>query len=702
MPSASPKSSMSLGELATCEDFLDGPREYAIDLLANLEKIRQWHGMDSCSESREGRPCVVCELCSADGLLGATKKALASYNDTEKQLQEVRSLLRKRVLAREAPGRETLFKSDLAKAVILRIVTVGDTLRLQHATWQARLQSELVTLTPSAEPVSTGGPGDLDKNRNMDILLPTYSGPRFIGPEPNPKLTAVSTGSVSETMSSSSMFIVFRRCLSSDCPCEANRTSASSNTNPRGRGACGSHAASKVPPSSSDSKKTRSAKVIAATRGGGDRAARSTHMNPARRSKGTSDTSDILGKAGTNARTQKPSACRELNSSDTRVLDARKPQDVMLGECYEPSSPRLETALLTQGAESSSSPSPELIMDPRVFRLRAQVARSDDARRALMEWYRAWTAQLDPRESHEAIPEISTTHESIMKGTRGYLSALVSGPESGESARKLLCKAGQVGEAATNGLSHGDDETTAQELRFNSEQEELKRRWLMTRQKRFPSILAVKMRTATEALLHTLNEVENHLRTTHTWLAEMSKQDLEVQAFVKAWTVPRDRYEKRVGKANAFFGPMEWDEIMLFAQTEGQECVPDSWNFLCMLEHLSDKLPAKMETFKDVYRHMLIAVAEVRKLLEMGIPDNEAESYQEEFQENTLSLTNMITEVQTGITQQRDKAVEVLQRLEKSRRPVCCAEARKASALSYFMPSGETDRVVQCGPQCWI
>ena len=43
--------------------------------------------------------------------------------------------------------------------------------------------------------------------------------------------------------------------------------------------------------------------------------------------------------------------------------------------------------------------------------------------------------------------------------------------------------ASQVGEADTKDLSHGDEVTT-QELRFNSEQEELKGRWLMARQKR--------------------------------------------------------------------------------------------------------------------------------------------------------------------------------------------------------------------------
>lgn len=73
-------------------------------------------------------------------------------------------------------------------------------------------------------------------------------------------------------------------------------------------------------------------------------------------------------------------------------------------------------------------------------------------------------------------------------------------------------------------------------------------------------------------------------------------------------------------------------------------------------------------------------VAKTRGVLEIGIPDSEAVSYQKSLEEITLSLTTMIMEVQTAITQQRDKAIEVSQQLENGCRPVCCAEARKASA----------------------
>lgn len=98
MPS---KSSMSLGELAICKKFLDSHREYAIGLFSNVDKIRQWHATD-CPETREGRSCLVCELCNDDGLLGAAKKALVSLDDAEKLLQQVRASLGKSVPGRGA------------------------------------------------------------------------------------------------------------------------------------------------------------------------------------------------------------------------------------------------------------------------------------------------------------------------------------------------------------------------------------------------------------------------------------------------------------------------------------------------------------------------------------------------------------------------------------------------------------------------
>lgn len=497
MPPAPPKSSMSPGELAICEDFLDSHREYAIDLLSNIKKIYQWHKPNSCPETRDGRTCMFCEFCSTDGLMGATARALVSYDDAGKHLKAVRASLGKSVPSRGTssyysspsldissragePSRETLFRNGLAKTVFLSIVTTGDTLRSQHATWQARLQSEVATSSLSAEGLQHTNtvPGE--------VLLPTYSGPKVVGPETNPKISAVATGSVPKTTPSSSMFVVFRRCLSSDCPCEANKASAASNTNLRV--ACGSQVTSKVPLTSSDSKKTRTSKVTAksetATRGGGNRAARSTTTNLERRSRKTNDTSDALAKGKTNAQTQNPSMCHDLNSPDTRTLDAQRTEEVILAG-HAPSSPTLATALCTQETESSSS-SPELIVDPRIFLFGAQIVRSDDARRALMEWCRSRRAdlQLDPREGRGTGLEAALTRESTLEGRRGYPSALARDLETVKPGRsESPCMASQVGEADTKDLSHGDEVTT-QELRFNSEQEELKGRWLMARQKR--------------------------------------------------------------------------------------------------------------------------------------------------------------------------------------------------------------------------
>ncbi|KAI9569986.1 hypothetical protein HD554DRAFT_2037684 [Boletus coccyginus] len=455
MPKATPKSSMSPGELATCEDFLDGNREFAIDLLSSVESICQWHTADDCPETRAGRTCTLCELCSADGLMGATQMALASYDDAEKHIKAVLS-----PLSVGEPGRETLFRNNLAKAVFFSIITAGNTLRAQHATWEVRLQTEVATsLSLSGGQHTTNtGPGN--------VLLPSYSGPTVVAPESNPKLTTVSTSSVAETTPSSNMFLVFRRCLSSDCPCEANRASS--------RGACGSQVTSKVPPSSLGSKKTRSSKVTAksgaATQVRDNQTTQTTTTSlEERRPCKTSSATDALAKANTSARTQKPSTYHDLDGPDKRAPGAPRPEEAV------PPNPTSKT-------ESSPS-APEcgtLIVDPRVFRLRAQIARSDDTRRALMEWCRAWTTalQLDPRERYGTGPEASLTHESTRNGTRERPSALASSLETVEPG-KSLSLVRQVGEATAESLSHDDDGAVTQ-----GEQEELKGRWLMARQKR--------------------------------------------------------------------------------------------------------------------------------------------------------------------------------------------------------------------------
>ena len=131
-----------------------------------------------------------------------------------------------------------------------------------------------------------------------------------------------------------------------------------------------------------------------------------------------------------------------------------------------------------------------------------------------------------------------------------------------------------------------------------------------------PGNPVAKMTTPTETFLDTLDEVESQLRLTATWVAEMSMQDSEMQAHVRRWTLfaPPDRYEKRVGKADAFFGPMDWHDITAFAQRSKQEWVYDPWNFFFMLEHLSDRFPVQLKTCERVNHQLLLAG-------ESGIPD---------------------------------------------------------------------------------
>lgn len=493
MPLASPKSSMSPGELTICEDFLGDHREYAIDLLSNIESVCQWHRTDSCSETRTGRTCTLCDLCSADGLMGTTQKALASYDDAEKSLKTVRTSLGKRasshgtflpnILGRRystflsragAPARETLFTNSLAKSVFFSIITAGDTLRSQHATWQARLQSDVATsslLAQSPQFTITGlGNMNLNQNRNGDVFLPTYLGPKVVCPKTNPKLNVVSTAPVTET-TNSSMFVVVRRCLSSDCPCELNKE----NVAPKAKlnGASGSRVTSKVPPSRKTCPSKTTAQSEATTRGGTD-FTRSTTMKVERPSRTSTDSSDALAKP-------KISTHHDPNSPDTRASNAARQNDAV-PEAHTPSNPTSETTLSTQETESCSS-APEcgaLIVDPRVFRLRTQIVQANDARRALMEWCRASRAdlQLETWEGHRIGPKALLTYGSAIKGTRGYPFGLVHGLETVDPEKSTS----QLGDARTKDLSHGDDEM-ALEPRCNA-QEELRGRWLIARQER--------------------------------------------------------------------------------------------------------------------------------------------------------------------------------------------------------------------------
>ncbi|KAF8452085.1 hypothetical protein L210DRAFT_3626410 [Boletus edulis BED1] len=96
-------------------------------------------------------------------------------------------------------------------------VTAGDSLRSQHAAWRARLA---VMFSSSAQtPQQTKKLG-----RTASNLLGSE------GRRPESNLS--SPGSVSESTPSSTMFVVFTRCLSSDCPCEANKADAVQAQNP--------------------------------------------------------------------------------------------------------------------------------------------------------------------------------------------------------------------------------------------------------------------------------------------------------------------------------------------------------------------------------------------------------------------------------------------------------------------------------------
>lgn len=476
MPPVSSKPSISLGELAICEDILDGHREYAINLLSNLEHIRKWHKPDGCSETHEVRTCTLCELCSPRGLMGTTTMALAAYDDVEKQLTAVRVSLGKSIrssstsaatcladrnsrylLRAGAPSRETLFKNSLAKVVFLSIVTAGDTLRSQHTTWQARLHSEISSSLSFAESPEHADAGldELDKNRLGVALLPTFSAPKVVRPEANSILGAASTGSLPTSTSSSSLFVVVRRCLFSDCPCEANGASAATNT--KSRGGSVSQVAAKVPPlSHTDPNRKRRCKATAKSEAISNHTTRSTTTNLERRPRKTSDALDVLAK--TNIQTQKPSMYHDLNRPDARVPETPRPEDAVFKENV-PSSPPSETESSLSSTERGMS-----IVDPRVFDLRAQIARSDDACRALMEWCRSCMADLHlgPVEAHKTGPDSET---------RGYCPLETNKPGKLPATSPV--------EMPTS----GDDVTMVQALRF-SEQEELEARWLTARQVR--------------------------------------------------------------------------------------------------------------------------------------------------------------------------------------------------------------------------
>ena len=123
------------------------------------------------------------------------------------------------------------------------------------------------------------------------------------------------------------------------------------------------------------------------------------------------------------------------------------------------------------------------------------------------------------------------------------------------------------------------------------------------------STWVTEMAAPVDALFDKVDEVERELRFTTTWFAEMSMQISEIEFYARRWisNAPHDRYEKRVGSANAFFGPKDWDDIIAFAEGTEREWVYDPWNFFFMLEHLSERFPAKMEDCEEGTRTLLLA-----------------------------------------------------------------------------------------------
>lgn len=116
--------------------------------------------------------------------------------------------------------------------------------------------------------------------------------------------------------------------------------------------------------------------------------------------------------------------------------------------------------------------------------------------------------------------------------------------------------------------------------------------------------MPIKLTPAAKTLFQIITEAEESLRKLDAWLFEMSKVDHSMQTVLAKCTVPRDRYEKRVGRANAFFTPMEWDDIVVFADTHQQDCIDHKWNYFCMLEHLSAKFPKKMSVLQSLTRYL--------------------------------------------------------------------------------------------------
>ncbi|KAF8556682.1 hypothetical protein OG21DRAFT_1482888 [Imleria badia] len=199
--------------------------------------------------------------------------------------------------------------------------------------------------------------------------------------------------------------------------------------------------------------------------------------------------------------------------------------------------------------------------------------------------------------------------------------------------------------------------------------------------------MPIELTPAARSLLQTISEAEVLLQKLDAWLSEMSKLDRSMQTVLAKCTVPRDRYEKRVGKANAFFTPMEWDDIIRFAHTHQQDCIDHKWNYFCMLEHLSAKFPKKMSVFQLVISNLWTRLTWLKNgLKERPIADSDAGKFKALMEKQTVDFTKIVMDAQKQMSAQWDKAVELLQQLDKADmgHPNCCANAHKASALAYL------------------
>ncbi|KAG9308626.1 hypothetical protein JVU11DRAFT_11734 [Chiua virens] len=168
--------------------------------------------------------------------------------------------------------------------------------------------------------------------------------------------------------------------------------------------------------------------------------------------------------------------------------DAETLDDIYTPGEQNTSNPTSDTTALTPDTIGPFS-SVSTIVDPRVYRFREQIARSDEARRVLMDWCRAWTTDfLCPLEATLGAGIESEATSPAQASTVGTDCALTLVPdvEPVDSDRSLsIVATSSSREVTTQGRSGDDDETIAYEMAIwiSSKQEELKEKWLMARQR---------------------------------------------------------------------------------------------------------------------------------------------------------------------------------------------------------------------------